>query len=121
MRASHRLRQHILGGRDRNQVHGVGHQAVPDDSQAIRFRTPLEHGEIDTTIVVREEHILTVVAPLGDMMRNSGHDRPRDTRHIPRLPRKRGNVNTNGGCPYYPLLSPIIRPYYPTDGRKKSK
>jgi hypothetical protein len=63
-----RLGQRLLRVRDRHQVHVVGHQAVAQDLQAALARLLRQQSQVDVAVLIHEEHILTVVPALRDVV-----------------------------------------------------
>jgi hypothetical protein len=65
-------RLNVLSVRHRDQMNVVAHQAVAEHAQFIALRVALQQVEIDVPAIVCVEHVLAVVAALGDMVRNAG-------------------------------------------------
>ncbi len=105
MSASDGLCQRVHRVGDRNQVNVVRHQAVREDVHAEGFRPLLQECEIRAPISVSEEHVLTVVSPLGDMVRNPWHNCPGDARHAHRLQELPALSRKPVTVPLYPYLS----------------
>ena len=61
----------------------VGHQAVGDDGELVAASMGVQQAQVGFRVAVLEENLLTVVAPLCDVVRNtreydstdSGHNR----------------------------------------------
>ena len=73
---------------DGDQTNVVGHQAVAEQPHTV-LPAPLRRCfEIESPVFVAQKDLLTIVAPLGDVMRNAlhdhtGHPRHREVRIIP--------------------------------------
>jgi len=81
-------------------MHVVAHQAIALDRQAVLVRLLGQKLQIHPPIVVDEEHILPVVAPLRDMMGTADHNCPCKPWHDAKLPSPHAAVNHKiGDCP----------------------
>ena len=58
---------------DRNQMNVIRHQAVAKQRDAVALRAFAESFEIETPVVVEQEDVLAIVAPLRDVMRHTRH------------------------------------------------
>ncbi len=56
---------------DSYQVNMIGHQAKPENSKPILLRLPFQRFKIDVAIIIDKENILTVIASLDNMVRNT--------------------------------------------------
>ena len=73
--------QAVGGGGLQSEVDMVGHQA-PGPNRDARIRTAFGHQlDIEPIVVIVEKDVLATVATLGDVMRNAGHDGPREPGH----------------------------------------
>ena len=90
------LGQRLLAGRDGDQVDVVAHQAVGEDVQAVDSAFLDEQAEVELAVVIDEEDILAVVAPLHDVMRTARYDDACDSRHGGMLPPGRAGVKSDG-------------------------
>jgi len=68
-----------LGNDDQMDV--ICHQAVAQNAEPIAVAVLAEQGEIALSIVVEQEDVLAVVAPLGDVVRDANRDHARLSRH----------------------------------------
>jgi hypothetical protein len=102
MRASHRFGEGFLPFWRRNQVHVIGHEAVRRHRQPVPLRALPEKGQVYAPVVVGEEDILAIVAPLGDVMSHSGNDDSRLPCHGKRLPREIRIMQQRVTVPIYP-------------------
>jgi hypothetical protein len=59
----------------------VGHEAPTEDSEVVLLGVLMEQVEVAGAVLVGEEDMLAVVAPLGDVMRHSGDDQSRAAWH----------------------------------------
>jgi hypothetical protein len=59
----------------------VVHQAVAEQLQPEALRLRRQQFEVHPPIVVHEEHVLPVIAPLGHMMRDARNHDSSDARH----------------------------------------
>lgn len=48
----------------------IGHETPAQDLKTILFGLFPEDGQIDSAVVIYKEHVLTIVALLGDVMRH---------------------------------------------------
>jgi len=71
------------GGRvgDEDEVHVVGHQTISPASHAMFAPLFGEQMFVEFVVVVPKEDLITAVAALSDMMRNTGNDEARDPGH----------------------------------------
>jgi len=53
----------------------IAHQAIAGNFQPIPFALLFKELQIYSPVVIDKENVLTVVAPLSDMMRTSDRDR----------------------------------------------
>jgi hypothetical protein len=72
--------------RNHDQVHVVGHQAIPQDVQAVFRRPLLQQRQINAPVVIAEEDVLVVVAALRHVMRHILQHDPWGPGHTDRLP-----------------------------------
>lgn len=73
----------MLGHAD--HVNVIGHQAVAQNIERKSCTVVPEQIEVHAAVVFHEEHALTIVAPLGDVVRQAGEHDSRDTRHASSL------------------------------------
>jgi hypothetical protein len=71
----------------------VGHQPVAQHADPGAFAVGAEDIQVDAAVVVHEEHVLVVVAALGDVVRLTGQHDAGDARHDRTLPRGGRAVN----------------------------
>ena len=85
----------LLG--DRDQMNVIGHQAIAEQRDAMTMRAFVEGLEIETPVVVEQEDVLAVVAPLRDVMRRARRRHPGHTSHrvVGGIPM----VSEFGSCP----------------------
>ena len=83
---------------DRNQMNVIRHQAVAKQRDAVALRAFAESFEIETPVVVEQEHGLAIVAPLRDVMRHTRRHHPGHPGH---------SISKNGYCLTVRELSPI--------------
>ena len=81
VRASQGLGQSRLRCRRGDQVDVIGHQAIAVHSQPVPLPLFLKQTEVRDSVVVHEEHVLAVVAPLRDVVRQARNDDPGNSRH----------------------------------------
>jgi hypothetical protein len=79
--ASQRLGQRVLPLGRGNEVNVIGHQTIGVQDQAELLGVSEQQLQVDLTVIVNEEHILTIVAPLRDMMRAPRNDGSGDSWH----------------------------------------
>ncbi len=68
-----------LGNRDQMDV--IRHQTIAEQRDAVAPRTFARSFEIEAPVVVEQEDILAVVAPLGDVMRHARRHHPGHPSH----------------------------------------
>ena len=66
---------------DRNQMNVIRHQAVAKQRDAVALRAFAESFEIETPVVVEQEDVLAIVAPLRDVMRHTRRHHPGHPSH----------------------------------------
>ena len=92
---------------DRHQMNVIRHQAVAKQRNAVALRAFAESFEIETPVVVEQEDVLAIVAPLRDVMRHTRRHRPRPKRRKLKIPESR-SFQRNSGRPLakpWPLTS----------------
>ncbi len=82
MRLSQSLGQRVGPARNRHDVDVIGHQAVAQDRQAELLALLAQRLDVEATVVVGEEDVLAVVAPLSGVMRNALRHHARLSRHV---------------------------------------
>ena len=70
MGASQRFGQGVGVGWTCDQVNVIGHQAPAENLQAVFVGVFFEQGKIDPAVVIDEEDVLPVIAPLCDVVRD---------------------------------------------------
>ena len=70
----------------------VAHQAVRQDIQAAGVAFLSQQAQVKPPVVINEEHILPVVAPLRDVMSTARNDNACDSRHRKKLPSRPDRV-----------------------------
>lgn len=98
--------QRVLASRRPHEVDVVAHEAVAKQSKAVPLAVGLKQFQIDPAIIVDEEHVLTIVAPLGDVVRLTGKHDSRDSRHTAKLQDDGNNVNKSVTVPYSARILP---------------
>ena len=63
----------------------VGHQAKAVHPEPDTLRLPVQQFEIDAPVVIDEEHVLPVIAPLRNMMRRAWDDDTCNSGHADRI------------------------------------
>jgi hypothetical protein len=86
LRPSQGLRERVLPFRHSDQVNVVVHQAIAQDFRAVPIGVAGEKAEIETSVRSRIEHILAIVPPLCDVVRNAGYHYARATWHTSKVP-----------------------------------
>ena len=66
---------------DRHQMNVIRHQAVAKQRDAVALRAFAESFEIETPVVVEQEDVLAIVAPLRDVMRHTRRHHPGHPSH----------------------------------------
>ena len=74
MGPAHGLGQRLGRLRRCHEMNVISHQAIPQYLQAETIRLLLEYRKIHMAIIINEEHILSVVASLSDMVRAVQND-----------------------------------------------
>ena len=59
----------------------VWHQAIGPDRASGARRTLCQHIQIERIVGIFKKHLTASVAPLGDLMRQTGNDKASDTSH----------------------------------------
>jgi hypothetical protein len=59
----------------------------------LRVQSMIAQPQVHAAVIVHEEHVLSIVAALGDVVRQTGHDDSGDTGHDVRLSAKPMAVN----------------------------
>jgi hypothetical protein len=59
----------------------ICHKTIAEDFESEFVGIVIEEFEIEPAVVIDEEYVLTVVAPLGDVVRNIGHNYSCCSRH----------------------------------------
>jgi hypothetical protein len=67
--------------RDANQVDVIRHQAIAQQRQAMLLTLVAQSLDVGSPVFVNQEDVLTIVAPLGDVVRNALHDHTGHSRH----------------------------------------
>jgi hypothetical protein len=78
-------------------MHMIRHQAIREDIHPVLFRVFTEQVEIHPPVFVGEEHVVTSVSPLRDVVRYLWHNDPGCSWHTGRLHPRRANVKPNMG------------------------
>ena len=89
---------HAPSRRGGDEMDVVVHQAVAEQLQPEALRLRRQQFEVHPPIVVHEEHVLPVIAALGDMVRNAGDNDAGNSWHRPILPRGRKPLKEPAGC-----------------------
>jgi hypothetical protein len=71
--------------RDGDHVNVIRHQAIAEDREVEKLALLAEGLQIEATVVVAEEDVLAVVAPLRGVTRNGLRNHARLSRHLVRL------------------------------------
>lgn len=77
--------QAVFVGRRDDQMDMVGHQAPGPDLAPGVPHGGAQHLDIGAVIIIAEKHRLATIAPLGDMMGQTGNDNTRKSSHGGRL------------------------------------
>ena len=99
MGAPQGLRESILRCRGANDMHMIGHQAIPVDTQSILRPLRAQQFQVNIAVVIYKKDILFIVAPLGDVMRYLRDHYACCSGHEAILSNFRSHVNNNGDCP----------------------
>jgi hypothetical protein len=67
---------------DADDVHVIGHEAVPEDVEVVCYGLLVQQLQIDAAVLVGEEDVAACVPALGDVMRDADGDNARETRHV---------------------------------------
>jgi hypothetical protein len=73
--------ERVGAARAGDHVNVIRHQAIAEDREAEKLALLAEGLEVDATVVVAEEDVLAVVAPLSGVMRTGLRYHARDARH----------------------------------------
>ncbi len=93
VRPSDGIGQGVFIPRYRDDVDVIGHQAIALDRKAEPIGLRLEQFEIEPAVVVGEKDVLTVVAALCDVVRQTGKHNPGESRHRLNLTKLSPRVN----------------------------
>jgi len=79
----------------------IGHQTVAQQRQSAALRPAAEGLHVESTVVVEQENVLAVVAPLSNVMRYAHRHHARLSRHLPASILSRSGQKRN--CPIRPV------------------
>jgi len=68
----------------------------PQHLKAVGFRSLLQQAQVAPPVIIGEERVLTVVAPLGNVVRHPGNDDLGDTWHRDNPYHHRGAMSGHG-------------------------
>src|SRR5690242_9425623 len=79
--SAHQQAQRIFATRKQNQMHMIAHQTPGPDPNVCFAQVLLQQPQIGMSIFIKREGRLAVYSSLRDMIRNSGKNTPRSSRH----------------------------------------
>ena len=95
----HHLVQRGLGGGSGQPVHMIAHKTIGQQRRMPFIRVLLQERKVPSSILPVEEHLISIIPPLDDMMGESWCNGSGDSRHGRRLAVHRGGGQENGMCP----------------------
>jgi len=90
MRPPHGQVQRVLPRGRRHEMDVVPHQAVSQHPHPVLLALLTQQPQVRDTVPIHKEHVLAVIPPLRDMMRQSRYDDARLSRYVTRIPELEG-------------------------------
>ena len=114
MRPPHGQVQRVLPRGRRDEMDVVRHQAVSQHPHPVLLALLAQQPQVRDTVPIHKEHVVAVIPPLRDRMRQPRYDDARLSSHATRILELEGKVN-NRWLSYFPIsdvpgIGVIIRP-----------
>jgi len=93
MRPPHGQVQRVLPRGRRHEMDVVRHQAVSQHPHPVLLALCTQQAQVRDTVPIHKEHVLAVIPPLRDMVRQPRYDDARSSSHATRLLELEQKVN----------------------------
>src|SRR5579859_8085847 len=98
VRLLQRQRQGLHLLRDHHQMHMIGHQAVPQQSQLMKLNVLPQELQVNEPLAIRSKDELPRIAPLRHVVRNINCNDTGQTRHLNKITENVPSVPRPGVC-----------------------